>query len=62
MPEFLGQRIVSLLLVAIEDRLSVLPSPVSASARWPQMHRRASYERAGFEPYKIIYQKAAVVG
>lgn len=59
MPEFRGQRIATRLLSAIEERLSrsgitlirIYSLAANASAR-------ATYERAGFEPYEITYEKS----
>ena len=59
MPDYRGQRIASLLLSAIEKRLSrtgitrirICSLAANASAR-------ASYERAGFESYEITYEKS----
>jgi ribosomal protein S18 acetylase RimI-like enzyme len=58
MPDYRGQRIATRLLSAIEERLSragitrirICSLTTNASAR-------ASYERVGFEPYEITYEK-----
>jgi ribosomal protein S18 acetylase RimI-like enzyme len=57
--DYRGQRIATRLLLAIEERLTragitrirICSLAANASAR-------ASYERAGFEPYEITYEKS----
>ena len=59
LPDYRGQRIATHLLSAIEERLGragitrirICSLAANASAR-------ASYERAGFEPYEITYEKS----
>jgi ribosomal protein S18 acetylase RimI-like enzyme len=59
MPEFRGLRIAARLLEAIElslkrDGVDHLRLNVLASNR----SARTSYERAGFAPYEVVYEKS----
>ena len=58
MPEFRGQRIATRLLSAIEERLGRAgASRTRISSLAANTSARASYERAGFEVYEIMYEK-----
>ena len=59
MPEFRGQRIAPRLLSAIEDRLSIVGiTRIRICSVASNTSARASYERAGFQPYEITYEKS----
>jgi ribosomal protein S18 acetylase RimI-like enzyme len=63
LPEFRGQRIAIRLLSAIEERLCGAGiTRIRICALAANASASASYERAGFEPYEIIYEKLAARG
>ena len=63
MPEFRGQRIATRLLSAIEERLSCRGiTRIRISSLVANSSARASYERAGYAPYEITYERSAAGG
>ena len=60
LPAFRGYRIAGHLLEARESRLSLNGvKRIRLSALASNKAARASYERAGYAPYEIVYEKAA---
>jgi ribosomal protein S18 acetylase RimI-like enzyme len=59
MPDYRGQRIASRLLACIEERLGRAGTTrIRVCSLAANESARASYERAGFEPYEITYEKS----
>jgi ribosomal protein S18 acetylase RimI-like enzyme len=57
---FRGRRIAAHFLEALEARLSLRGvKRIRLSALAANKAARASYERAGYAPYEIVYEKAA---
>jgi ribosomal protein S18 acetylase RimI-like enzyme len=57
-PDFRGRRIVSQLLKGIEQHLAGLGiARLRINSLAANKSARASYERAGFAPYEIVYEK-----
>ena len=62
LPAFRGRRIAAHLLDALETRLSLSRvKRIRLSALAANKAARASYERSGYAPYEIVYEKAARV-
>jgi ribosomal protein S18 acetylase RimI-like enzyme len=60
LPAFRGRRIAARLLEALETRLSLSGvTRIRLSALATNIAARASYERSGYAPYEIVYEKAA---
>jgi ribosomal protein S18 acetylase RimI-like enzyme len=58
MPGYRGQRVAQQLITAIEQHLSHAGiTRLCLSTLATNASARASYERAGFLPYEIIYEK-----
>src|SRR5262249_26397440 len=59
LPAFRGRRIVARLLEALEARLSLSGiMRIRLSALAANKSARTSYERLGYAPYEIVYEKA----
>jgi ribosomal protein S18 acetylase RimI-like enzyme len=62
LPPFRGRRIAARLLEALEARLSLSGvARIRLSALAANASARTSYERSGYAPYEIVYEKAARV-
>jgi ribosomal protein S18 acetylase RimI-like enzyme len=60
LPAFRGRRVAARLLAALEARLILSGvTRIRLCALAANHAARASYERAGYAPYEIIYEKAA---
>jgi ribosomal protein S18 acetylase RimI-like enzyme len=60
LPAFRGRRVAARLLTALETSLSLRGvTRIRLSTLAANHAARASYERAGYAPYEIIYEKAA---
>jgi ribosomal protein S18 acetylase RimI-like enzyme len=60
LPAFRGRRFAGRLLEALEARLSLTGvTRIRLSTLAANMAARASYERSGYVPYEIVYEKAA---
>jgi ribosomal protein S18 acetylase RimI-like enzyme len=60
LPSFRGRRIAAKLLEAMQERLAREgASRIRICALAANVSARASYERAGFSPYEVVYEKRA---